>query len=537
MLHFKKVDEVYFYVYPHKGEENDDLVELQKEFSVEHPERFYMDDYKKNKWDGTVKFIKFVDKTRMVAIAPVGLFLEIFEYLRNRNIKFIIDDNDYGIKDLNLENFDEYVEQIQPENKKMLTPERYYQVIAAKTALEYNRSILELTTGAGKSLILYAFIRYLFDYEFEKGEKFLLVVPSTDLVEQMYDDFIEYGIPEKAIKRIYSGKEKVFKRPIVISTWQSLFKYDFKFFEQFSGLAIDEVHRAKGVEISRIAENCINARFRLGTSGTVYSKKKDIFKYFSITAFLGMPFTPDKAQTNTLIETGVLTDFYVRHIVFNWVKMEKGKPAKFKIENFNYNLEYDMILESQKRKEMIINYILNFWKNRDVKKSTFLILSKRVKYVEEIYAELVKRLKSDKDVQYIHGQIKTEKRKEILAYIKEHGGLVSANVDILGTGVNIPNVSDVFFVNPIKSDILLLQSIGRSVRRYDGKSLAKIHDFVDKIPVKGVKENTVYSWLTEKKKLYVSKQYKFDVVEVDLMVNRGKKSIDEIVNGENNGEN
>ena len=118
-----------------------------------------------------------------------------------------------------------------------------------------------------------------------------------------------------------------------------------------------------------------------------------------------------------------------------------------------------------------------------------------------------------------------------------HGGLVSANIDILGTGVNIPNVTDVFFVNPIKSDILLLQSIGRSVRRYDGKSLAKIHDFVDKIPVKGVKENTVYSWLAEKKKLYVSKQYKFDVVEVDLMVNKEEKSIDEIVNGENNGEN
>ena len=65
-----------------------------------------------------------------------------------------------------------------------------------------------------------------------KDKKILILVPTTSLVEQMYSDFIDYGWSDKYVHRIYSGHERTTDKPVVVSTWQSLYKLPKKYFEE-----------------------------------------------------------------------------------------------------------------------------------------------------------------------------------------------------------------------------------------------------------------------------------------------------------------
>ena len=114
---------------------------------------------------------------------------------------------------------------------------RDYQVEAVYDALKYNRKLLISPTASGKSLMIYSVVRYFA----ERNKKILLVVPTTSLVEQMYKDFEDYGWNgEDWCHRIYSGREKTNEFPVVITTWQSIYKLPRKFFDGFDVVIGDE---------------------------------------------------------------------------------------------------------------------------------------------------------------------------------------------------------------------------------------------------------------------------------------------------------
>ena len=100
--------------------------------------------------------------------------------------------------------------------------------------------------------------------------KTLIIVPTTSLVEQMYKDFEDYGYDvEENCHRIYSGKDKKTDKPVIISTWQSIYKFGTEFFEQFEAIFGDEVHLFKAKSLSTLMDKCVNARYRYGTTGTL----------------------------------------------------------------------------------------------------------------------------------------------------------------------------------------------------------------------------------------------------------------------------
>src|SRR5690606_29445266 len=108
----------------------------------------------------------------------------------------------------------------------------------------------------------------------EQKFKCLLIVPTVQLVNQMYDDFQEYSSKnewnvEDYCHKIYSGKEKITDKPIIISTWQSLNNFPNKYFKQFTTVIVDEAHTAKSKSITNILQNCDNAIYRIGTTGTI----------------------------------------------------------------------------------------------------------------------------------------------------------------------------------------------------------------------------------------------------------------------------
>ena len=82
---------------------------------------------------------------------------------------------------------------------------RDYQYQAIYECLRYNRRLLLSPTASGKSLMIYALVRYHTNIK----RNVLLVVPTTSLVEQMYKDFESYGWKASSYcHRIYGGQEK-----------------------------------------------------------------------------------------------------------------------------------------------------------------------------------------------------------------------------------------------------------------------------------------------------------------------------------------
>ena len=102
-------------------------------------------------------------------------------------------------------------------------------------------------------------------YYAEHGKNILVVVPTTSLVEQMYKDFEEYGWDvETHCHKIYSGREKNDNRPIVITTWQSIYKLERSWFERFEVVIGDEAHLFKSKSLIQIMTKLHHAKYRFG---------------------------------------------------------------------------------------------------------------------------------------------------------------------------------------------------------------------------------------------------------------------------------
>ena len=119
---------------------------------------------------------------------------------------------------------------------------RPYQIMGIHDALRHNRKLLLSPTASGKSLMIYAITRY----HVEHSRRILIVVPTTSLVEQMYKDFEDYGWDvDKYCHRVYAGRDKISDDSVTITTWQSIYKLDRKYFSNFDVVIGDEAHLFK----------------------------------------------------------------------------------------------------------------------------------------------------------------------------------------------------------------------------------------------------------------------------------------------------
>ena len=130
-----------------------------------------------------------------------------------------------------------------------------YQSLAVRHSIDNKRCVLLSPTASGKSLIIYYLIRYYLP------EKALVIVPTLSLVSQMYSDFEAYAkiddtfVVEESVHKIYGGQEKQTDKPIIISTWQSLYELNKDFFSDFSLVIGDEAHLYKARSLTKILKN------------------------------------------------------------------------------------------------------------------------------------------------------------------------------------------------------------------------------------------------------------------------------------------
>lgn len=489
-----KQDEVYFSV----DCELEIAYELKDFFSCYAPNFKFHPRFRAKIWDGKISFFNY--KTRLL---PIGLLEKYIEFYTKNKYK-----NEYDF-DVN-EFFDNKIVDGQTINVflmnlfsgvklrgEQLYP-RDYQIEAIKNSLYKKRGIVESPTGSGKSLIIYTIIRYILE---NTDKKVLLVVPNVSLVEQMYSDFIEYGWKDikDYVDILYSGKMYTNKR-VLVSTWQSIFRKGYDFFDQFEALLIDEVHQVgSSKSIQDVSKKCKKADYRLGFTGTLPDEDYDLYNIFG---YLGPQIF--ELKTGDLIDKGVLSKIVIANIIYRYpetvIKENKNRPYAEEIR----------FIESYKGRYGVLKYI---FKNVNEGENT-LILCRHIDHLKTIENYLLKTLDDKYKVFVIYGNISAEEREHIRMMMEREDNMVLIGTyATMSTGVNIRRLHNIVFFSSYKRKIKILQSIGRGLRVHEDKDKLILWDVVDDLTWKkrtGRKaKNYVYKHFEERLKYYKNQGFQY----------------------------
>ena len=196
--------------------------ELSDYFCFFVPGYQFVPAYKNRLWDGKIRLMDLRTYTIYHGLVPY-----IEKFCKEREYTIEIDSDINGTENFSAIEAAEFVKTLNLPHEI-----RDYQLKSFIHAIRNRRILLLSPTASGKSLIIYCIIRYLQEADNKRG---LLIVPTTSLVEQMYSDFESYGYDsEEYCHRQYAGKDKHSKKFLTITTWQSIYKNDPEYFEQFA---------------------------------------------------------------------------------------------------------------------------------------------------------------------------------------------------------------------------------------------------------------------------------------------------------------
>ena len=442
--------------------------------------------YKSRMWDGKIRLADLRNFTIYHGLVP---YIETF--CKERNYTLEIDSDVNSTENYSVVEAEQFISTL-----NIPLEVRDYQLKSFVHAVRNKRILLLSPTASGKSLIIYLILRHL-QLENKKG---LLIVPTTSLVEQMYKDFADYGYDsDQYCHRQYSGKEKHTNKFLTITTWQSIYKNDKEYFEQFDFVLGDEAHQFKAKSLTTILTGCSNASYRIGTTGTL-----------------------DGTQTHKLVLEGLFGPVYKATSTAEL--MEKGQLAAFKIKclilkydesickqarDWDYQTEIDYIVKSKPRNEFIKNLVLS------LKGNTLVLFQFVEKHGKELHA-LIKEHAKNRHVFFVFGGTDVEVRESVRAITeKEKDAIIVASYGTFSTGVNIRNLHNIVFASPSKSRIRNLQSIGRGLRLGDDKEEATLFDIADDFRV-GKYTNYSLHHFVERVKIYDDEKFNYKFYNINL---------------------
>lgn len=485
----EKKNEVYLRI---QADPSIDL-ELNDFFTFTVPGAQFTPQFRSKMWDGKIRLYNIFTKELYVGLIPY-----IEEFCASNNYNFV---NNCHFETDNLATLDVFLESLKFQSAGESIQIRDYQSAAVREALERQRVLLLSPTGSGKSLILYSIARW--HQQFDRKQ--LIIVPTTSLVEQLYSDFADYASAtdwkvSENCTRIYSGKEKVNDIPIVISTWQSIYKLPKKFFEAFDVVYGDEAHLFKAKSLTTILHKCINAPHKIGTTGTLDGTKTHKLVLEGLFGVVHKATT-----TKKLMDRQELADLKITVLTLNYSDEEKKATKKF-----NYQEEIDWIVTHEKRNKFIRN--LTF----DQKGNTLLLFQYVEKHGRVLYEMLSERIADDRKLFFVHGAVEAKDREQIRAITeKESNAIIVASYGTFSTGINIRNLHNIIFASPSKSRIRNLQSIGRGLRTTEGKTTCKLFDIGDNLSWKSHRNYTLLH-LIERVKIYNEEGFSYKLITVPL---------------------
>jgi len=491
-----KVDETKVYL---KSDDHGALMELSEHFTFYADGYKYMPAYRNKFWDGKVRM--FCSKTHTL---PYGLLLEAAKFLKSRKYNVEFDDSICSHPVLNKEDLIKTAMERDIRFRGNRISPYDYQLSAHAHGLSEGRSLVISPTGSGKSLIIYLMMRWYLE---NHDDRILIIVPTTSLVEQMYKDFGEYSshdasfAVEDEVHRIYSGKEKIgMSQRIIVTTWQSAITLPKDWFHMYGMVIGDEAHLFKAKSLNTIMGNLINAAYRIGTTGTLdgslCNERVLIGNFGPVHKVI---------TTKELIENDTLAKLNIRCLVLN-----HNDELKKLVSKLDYQQEIDAIVSHDGRNTFITNLAV-------AQKGNTLVLFNLVnKHGKPLYQKIKAAVAEGRHVFYVSGEIAATDREMIRELTeKQSDAIIVASSATFSTGINIKNLHSIIFAAPTKSEIRVLQSIGRGLRKSDDGRATTVYDISDNFSWKK-KKNYTMTHAIDRIKIYTREGFDFKIIEIPL---------------------
>ena len=447
-----KEDEVFFRVACNVSQS----YELKEHFSCYVPNWRYSPKVKAKLWDGKISFFDRKDYK-----LPIGLY---------RHLKTFADKYGYKLEwslekgemrtDITREDVQKFLDSLFKNSKYV---PRDYQIESIFQALRKKRGIIMSPTASGKSLVIYAVIRFLLALD----KKVLLVVPNINLTEQMYADFVDYGWTHcKDYVSVLHGTSTKYnvESPILVSTWQSIFKKQKPFFEEFGGILVDECHLSKAISLKSILTKSNKADFRIGLTGTLQTEPSDLL---TIQGYLGPVIF--QQTSSDLIDKGVLSKITIANLLLQYPEEVVDK------NRYRPYAEEERTITEYEDRSKIFPYIIDHIDSKD----NVLVLCRLIEHLKSIKKYLTEKY-PDRIIYEVYGNTESEQRENIRKMANEQEGVIIVGTyATLSTGFNLPKLHHIIFASSFSSKIKILQSIGRGLRKHVSKKKLILWDIVD----------------------------------------------------------
>ena len=478
--------------------------EISDFFKFRPPGFQFMPAYKAKKWDGYIRLFNTMERTLQMGILP-----RLLSFLKNYGYSVSIDKKlEVTNKAVPRAKIEEFCKSLKLQSKgKDITPFEH-QIDAIEEGINNRRAVLLSPTASGKSLIQYCLIRWFLGTM--PDDKILLIVPTTSLVTQMQTDFADYSSKngwdaDAFCHQIMAGREKETECPVVISTWQSIYKLNKKWFSEFYTILGDECHLFKAQSLSSIMTKSENAAIRIGLTGTVDSKT--VHK-LQLEGSFG-PITR-VAHTHELQKKGHLAQINIRPI-----KLSYNDECRKLVKSKSYQEEIKWLEEYAPRNKVIANLACAQF-NRPGNQGNTLVLFNKITHGEELYRLIKEQAKDGQEVMFVAGKVKTEDREVIRQkMMASNNAIIVASFGVYSTGINIPNVHNIILASTSKSEIRVLQSIGRGLRNAVGKTHMILYDMFDDLKWKK-HENYSLKHFLERLNIYVKERFEYSIHKITM---------------------
>ena len=531
--------------------------ELREYFSYQPEGYQFSPKFKARVWDGYIRMYN-----PMSPLLYVGLIGYIRKFCEARGYDLEINERAQEQVSEQEDIPDDYVQKLIEEIKSPFEA-RDYQIDYVLNALRNRRSLSLSPTSSGKSFILYLIQQH---YYRNRGTRTLVVVPTISLVHQMAGDFVDYGCDPGEIFKIQGGVDKTstlqvkleldndtivhksgndkiklsngkfkiakdlkpkdilalkakktasviktnHKQPsIYISTWQSLVKQSKDWFSQFGLVLGDEAHNFKAQSLQTIMDKLVDCPYRFGFTGTISSDSK-VHRLV-----LEGVFGPVKRYVSTkeLIDRGTVADFKIKALVLEHSTETRQlfKEGLKKIDKKRiYHAERQFIINSDKRNNFIKNLV------HSLENQNNLILFDLVEAHGKVLEPLLR--KEGRILHFIHGDVSGEERERIRHEVendplKRHDILASSGT--FSTGVNLKRIDNAIFATIGKSEIKVLQSIGRILRKGNGSDDATLYDIADNLSY-GSFENYTLRHFRKRIEIYSAEEFDFQIYNIPM---------------------
>jgi superfamily II DNA or RNA helicase len=459
---------------------------IANSLKYEVPYARHMPQYKLGRWDGCVTFFGLGGNGYLNHLEKILPILDQCDVLVDE-----IDDqrqkHDFSFSKID-ENFWAEQGKVWPKGHPAAGQPiilRDYQLDVINGFMEAPQALQEVATGAGKTIITATLSKLCEPYG-----RTIVIVPNKSLVVQTEEDYINCGLDVG----VYFGERKELGRTHTIVTWQSLNVLDKKsknyedalslaeFLEGVCCVIIDEVHQAKADVLKNLlTQNFANAPIRWGLTGTI---PKVEYEFQSLYASIGPVI--NQVSAKQLQDKGVLSQCHVNIVQLVDIK-----------EFSNYQEELKYLVTDTER----INYIAGLC-NAIKESGNTLILVDRI----DAGRQLVEKIPNSV---FINGDVKLTDRKEHYDEVRESDDkVIVATYGVAAVGINIPRIFNLVLLEPGKSFVRVIQSIGRGIRKAEDKDFVQIWDLTS--TCKYAKRH-----LTERKKFYKEAQYPFTAEKVN----------------------